>query len=67
MLTDPILEELYAIRKNIAAQFNYDIRAWGEYCKAPQQSYHIPVVSLPPRYIQPPTLNSSGFEEKNMS
>jgi hypothetical protein len=58
MWTDPILEELYAIRKDIAAQFNYDMRAWGEYCKTQQQLYNIPVVSLPPRYVHPPTSNS---------
>ncbi len=55
MWTDPILEELYAIRKEIAAQFNYDVRALGEYLKEQQRLDNRPVVSLPPRHVHPPT------------
>ncbi len=59
MWKDPILEELYAIRQELATQFNYDVRALGEYCKARQQLQNRPVISRPPRYRKPlPTLNS---------
>lgn len=59
MWKDPILEELYAIRKELSAQFNYDVRALGEYLMEQQKLDNCPVVSRPPRYRNPlPTSNS---------
>jgi hypothetical protein len=68
MWKDPILEELYAIRKELAAQFNYDVRALGEYCKAQQQLDNRPVVSRSPRYCKPtPSSNVPVLEAEKVA
>ena len=49
MTPNPILEELYRVRDEYAASFNYDIAAIGNDARAHQGEDGRSVVSFPPR------------------
>ncbi|MEN8217136.1 MAG: hypothetical protein ABFS56_12360 [Pseudomonadota bacterium] len=52
MWNDPILEELYKHRQEMAAKFNYDVHALCNYYRERQKLENHPVVSLPPRLLK---------------
>jgi hypothetical protein len=52
MWNDPIVEELRINSAKVAAQFNYDIRALGNYYRERQKLENRQVVSLPPRLLK---------------
>ncbi|HEW97072.1 MAG: hypothetical protein DRR16_26875 [Candidatus Parabeggiatoa sp. nov. 3] len=54
MWNDPIVEEIRRNSAKIAAQFNYDVRAFGHYYLERQKQDNKPVVSLPPRLAGTP-------------
>lgn len=61
MWSDPIVEETRKVRDEIAAKYNYDVKALGEYYKTKQESEGKPFVSHPPRLTaedEEPTLVS---------
>ena len=47
--TDPIVEEIHAIRARLAEAHGDDLHAIAEYFRAEQQRYATRVVSYPPR------------------
>ena len=49
MARDPIVEEVRAIRDELAAQFDYDVRAIAEDARKRQEQSGHKVVSLPPK------------------
>ena len=49
MTRDPIVEEVRAVRDEIAKEFNYDIPAIFEALRALERESGRPTVSLPPR------------------
>lgn len=49
MFDDPIIEEVRQIRDQLAARFNYDVKAIGAYYRAMQEREAIPVVTRTPR------------------
>src|SRR5580704_16779590 len=49
MSTDPIVAEIHAIRERLAARFNYDIHAIGDYARELEAHSGREVVSRPPR------------------
>ena len=49
MFDDAIIEEVRQIRDQLAAQFNYDVKAIGAAIRARQEEKHLSVVSRPPR------------------
>ena len=51
MWQDPIVEEIHKVRKALAAQFQYDVRALGKYFQAQQQAEHREVVTRAPRRV----------------
>jgi hypothetical protein len=46
---DPIIQEVRAIREQLAAQFGFDVRAIGEDARRRQRESGRKVVSLPPK------------------
>ena len=52
MWNDPIVEEIRTNSAKLAAQFNYDVRALGQYFQKQQQLANRPVVSRKPRLIK---------------
>ncbi len=48
MFTDPIVEEVRAIKKAYAAQYNFDIRAMYEALKEKERQYAHRLVECPP-------------------
>ena len=48
MFTDPIVEEVRAIKKAYAAQYNFDIRAMYEALKEKERQYADRLVECPP-------------------
>jgi len=51
MIDDPIVEELHRVRSEIAAEFNYDLRAIVADLRRSQRTENRQVISLPPRRI----------------
>ena len=49
MIEDEVIREVWQVRDEIAARFNYDVRAIGAYYLKLQEESGIPTVSLPPR------------------
>jgi hypothetical protein len=49
MSADPIVAEIHAIRERLAARFNYDIQAIGNYARELEANSGREVVSRPPR------------------
>ena len=49
MIEDEIIKEVWQARDEIAAQFNYDVRAIGAYYLKLQEESGIPTVTLSPR------------------
>ena len=49
MWNDPIVEETRKVRDEIAAKFDYDIKAIGEYYKSKQEAEGKALVSHPPK------------------
>jgi len=52
MWNDPILEELYEYRQEMAVKFNYDFHALCNYYRERQKLENHPVVSRPPRLLK---------------
>jgi len=52
MWNDPIVEEIRINSAKLAAQFNYDVRALGQYYQERQKLGNQPVVSRKPRLIK---------------
>ncbi|MBS1787983.1 MAG: hypothetical protein JST85_09690 [Acidobacteria bacterium] len=53
MIADPIIEELHQIRERLAAKFNYDVFAIVADAQEQQAKEGRPVVSFPPKRIDP--------------
>ena len=51
MWRDPIVEEIHKIREELAAKFQYDVQALGQYFQAQQQAEHREVVTRAPRRV----------------
>jgi hypothetical protein len=51
MINDPIIDELHAIREQLAAQYNFDVLALGQAYIARQQAENRPVVARPPKPV----------------
>jgi hypothetical protein len=49
MRGDPVIEELWRIKDEIAAEYNYDIRAMGKALQEAERRSGRQVVSPPPR------------------
>jgi hypothetical protein len=49
MSSDPVVAEIHRIREQIAARFNYDVRAIGEDARRRDAASGQPVVRRPPR------------------
>lgn len=54
MSSDPIVAEIHRIREQIAARFNYDVHAIGEYARQRDAASGQEVVRRPPRRPVPP-------------
>lgn len=54
MMTDPIVEDVHAIREEIAKRYNYDLRAIVEAMRQASAQSGRQVVSLPPRPVAVP-------------
>ncbi len=63
MWTDPIIEELYSLRKDMVAKFNYDSQALWEYYQQQQKLQNCPLVSRPPQYCHPLSLTPTTTGE----
>lgn len=65
MNDDPIIEEVRTIRNELAARFNYDVKAIGAYYQARQKELALAVVSRNPRPAEPDNLPApkAGVEE----
>lgn len=50
---DPIIEEVRRVKREIAAEFNYDIHALCEYLRQRERESGRTYVTLPPRRIEP--------------
>jgi len=61
MITDPIIEELYQIRDQLAAKFNYDVFAIAADARARQAQEDHPVVS----FEQPQTMPAPSAAVEN--
>ena len=55
MTHDPIVEEIHAVREEIARRNNYDLHAIAEALGRATLERGLPVVSLPPRPVVLPT------------
>ena len=55
MYEDPIVEEVRRIKEQMAAKYNYDVRALGRALREEQKKSGRKVVSLPPKRIAPGT------------
>jgi hypothetical protein len=53
MSSDPVVAEIHRIREEIAARFNYDVRAIGEDARRRDAAGDEKVIRLPPR---PPSI-----------
>ena len=51
MINDQIIEELHAIREQLAAQYNFDVVALGQAYIAHQQAENRPVVARQPKPV----------------
>ncbi len=51
MINDPIIDELHAIREQLAAQYNFDVLALGQAYLARQQAENHPVVARQPKPV----------------
>jgi hypothetical protein len=60
MTQDTIIEEVRAIREQIAAQFDYDLTALGAYYQALQKEKHLSMVS---RQTDQPGVGGEETEE----
>ena len=49
MVEDEVIKEVWRVRDEIAAQFNYDVRAIGAYYLKLQEESGMPTVTLSPR------------------
>jgi hypothetical protein len=49
MRSDPIVEETRKVRDELAARFNYDIKALGEYYRSREEAEDRQVVLRPPK------------------
>ncbi len=52
-MPDPIIEEIWKLREEHAARFNFDVDAIFEDFKRIQKERGLPTVTLPPNRIQP--------------
>lgn len=50
---DPIIEEIHAIREELARKANYDIEKMLEAARARQKASGLQAVRLPPREVEP--------------
>ncbi len=55
MIEDQIIEELHRVRGEIAAEFNYDLRAIVADLRRSQRAENRRIISLPPKRIVPKT------------
>lgn len=53
MNADPILEELWAVRDQLAARFDYDLDAFFQHIKAEEAKSGLRYVECPPRRLSP--------------
>lgn len=51
MINDPIIDELHAIREQLAAQYDFDVVALGQSYIARQQAENRPVVARQPKPV----------------
>lgn len=51
MINDPIIDELHAIREQLAAQYDFDVVALGQAYIARQQAENRPVVARQPKPV----------------
>ena len=51
MINDPIIDELHAIREQLAAQYDFDVVALGQAYIARQQAENYPVVARQPKPV----------------
>ncbi len=51
MINDSIIDELHAIREQLAAQYNFDVVALGQAYIARQQAENHPVVARQPKPV----------------
>ena len=49
---DPIIDEVRRIKREIAAEFNYDVHALGEHLRQLQRESGRTYVTLPPRRVE---------------
>ena len=54
MTTDPIIDEIHAIREEIARRYNYDLEAIAEAMRKASAMSGRRVVTLPPRAVSAP-------------
>lgn len=54
MMEDPIIEEIHAIREEIAKRYNYDAKAIAEAMRKASAENGREVISLPPRPVSRP-------------
>ena len=50
---DPIIEEIHAVREELAREADYDIEKLLEAARARQKASGLQVVRLPPREVEP--------------
>lgn len=51
MWSDPIVDETRKVRDDLAAKFNYDVRALGQYYRSREKSEDRKVAVRPPKLI----------------
>lgn len=51
MIDDPIIDEIHAIREQMAARYNFDVLALGQAYLARQQAENRPVVARQPKPV----------------
>ena len=51
MRSDPIVDETRKVRDDLAAKFNYDVKALGQYYRSREKSEDRKVVLRPPKLI----------------
>ena len=64
MKDDPIVEEIWRIRQEHAAQFNYDLDLIVEDLKAQQRASGRTYVTFPPRRIKPKAVSKQRLKKE---
>jgi len=64
MWNDPIVEETRKIRDELAAKFNYDVQALGQYYRSRQGEENRVIVKRPPKKNTEETENAALVSER---